>query len=403
MDGIVEQEVEVLARSRFWLVALVVALAIVPGRAGASDPADCDVEPQPEVCSSVLIGLFASPNPTAPGGTVSFSASSYPWTDCWDSLGHSWWGDTAFSMAVGSPFIWTVYCMGNGIESSSLGIGVSDGGGGGGGGGGAGGYVPAVISAPTISGSAEEGQTLTAGPGSWTNDPTGFTYVWRRSGDLVEVGRGAALTLTSAHVGHQLRVDVQACNGTGCGSWASSEWTAAVSAALPEYDPAFAEGTDADEFFYTSLCSGKSCPAALMSSSAGATANAVCARVGGAVTKSNWLYRIWRMRHELNFCADRNRITRIWNRLVDGEILIPSWASSIYPWRWLTITDSHPGVGVWSSRSFARVRFEMCALFRSLGPLCRVNEPWIEITLYGDGNAICNSSTGRLRNCKVRL
>lgn len=109
------------------------------------------------------------------------------------------------------------------------------------------------------------------------------------------------------------------------------------------------------------------------------------------------------MRHELNFCADRNRITRVWNRLVDGEILIPSWASSIYPWKWLTITDSQPAVGVWSSRSFARIRFEMCGLFRGLGPLCRVNEPWIEITLYGDGNAICNSSVGRLRNCRVRL
>jgi hypothetical protein len=45
----------------------------------------------------------------------------------------------------------------------------------------------------------------------------------------------------------------------------------------------------------------------------------------------------------------------------------------------------------------------MCGLFRSIGPLCRVNEPWIEITIYGDGNAICNSSTGRLRNCRISL
>jgi hypothetical protein len=202
-------------------------------------------------------------------------------------------------------------------------------------------------------------------------------------------------------------VDVQACNGTGCGSWASSSWTATVAEQPPEYDPAYAEGSDTDESAYARICSGRACPtfgaaeAAQDEVGVTATAGAVCANVRVSVTKSNPVGHIWRMRHALTFCADKKRVTRVWNRVVDGEILIPSWARPFYPWEWSTITDSPPAVNVWSSRSFARLRFRMCGVFRELGPLCITNEPWIEITLYGDGTAFCNTSAGRVRNCAV--
>jgi hypothetical protein len=350
-----------------------------------------------------MIALWASPNPVAAGGTVSFEASAYPETDCWDNLGHIWWGNVAFAQAVQTAFTWTVFCMGAGIESSSLPIQVDAGGGGGGGGGG---EVPAVFVAPAVSGVVEIGRTLTASTGSWTNSPTSYTHVWRRSGDLAELGRGSSLLVTQEHQGREIRVDVLACNGTGCGAWASSAWTATVAAPLPVYDPVYAEGTDADEFATSTLCSGSSCAMSLVhghgANARPVTAGAVCARVGGTVTRSNSVTRIWRMIHRLAFCADRNRITRVWDRVVDGEILLPGAVRAFYPWEWQTVADSPPTLGIGSSRSYARVRFRMCALFR-LGPVCHVAEPWIEFTLYGDGRVTCQSSAGPLRNCRMRI
>ena len=396
--------------SRRGTAVLAVVVGAIVGGAGGGVPratagADACTEGQrvtaTEACASVMISLWAAPNPVAAGGTVSFAASAYPETDCWDNLGHIWAGNVAFAQPVQSAFTWIVYCMGAGIQSSSLPIGVDAGGGGGGGG-----EVPAVFVAPAVSGVAEVGRTLTASAGSWTNSPTSYTYVWRRSGDLLELGRGASLALTQQHVGAQIRVDVQACNGTGCGSWASSAWSAPVVEPLPVYDPVYAEGADTDEFTTTTLCSGFSCAMSLVhghtATAQQPTSNAVCARVGGSVTRSNSVTRIWRMSHRLAFCADRGRVTRVWDRVVDGEILVPALARMFYPWEWQTVTDSPPAVGSWSSRSFARIRFRMCAVFR-VGPVCHVAEPWIELVLYGDGRVTCQSSVGQLRNCRVRI
>lgn len=192
-------------------------------------------------CASLQIGIGYSPNPVPYGGTTTITVSVNPATDCWDSAGRGGYGGFSFTTGpLYAGFPYTAYCAGAGTESTTLNIYVnpppsseqpppppppS------------GGNVPAVSSAPTISGTPEAGKTLTASHGNWTNTPTSYKYVWRRSGDLQQIGTASTLALSSAHVGYQIRVDVQACNGTGCGSWSSSNWTAAVAQAPPPPAP----------------------------------------------------------------------------------------------------------------------------------------------------------------------
>ena len=94
--------------------------------------------------------------------------------------------------------------------------------------------VPNNTSPPTITGTAREGNTLTAHNGSWANAPTSFTYQWQRCG---ADGTGCAditgatnqtYTLTSADADHTVRVQVTAKNADGQ-STASSAPTDVVS------------------------------------------------------------------------------------------------------------------------------------------------------------------------------
>jgi len=74
---------------------------------------------------------------------------------------------------------------------------------------------------PLISGSAVQGQTLSSSTGSWTNNPTSFTYQWSTcdvNGANCAPIPGATtntLLLTSADVGFTLRVSVTASNSSG--------------------------------------------------------------------------------------------------------------------------------------------------------------------------------------------
>jgi hypothetical protein len=94
--------------------------------------------------------------------------------------------------------------------------------------------APRNTSIPTITGTAREGNTLTAHNGSWANTPTSFAYQWQR---CAPDGSGCAdiagatkqtYTLASADVDHTVRVGVTATNADGQGS-ANSAVTALVS------------------------------------------------------------------------------------------------------------------------------------------------------------------------------
>jgi hypothetical protein len=98
---------------------------------------------------------------------------------------------------------------------------------------------PSNTSPPSISGTAQDGQTLSANAGSWSGDqPIGFAYQWRRcdsgGGSCADINGagGQSYALTSADVGSTIRVAVTGSNGAGSSS-ASSAATSAVAAAPP--------------------------------------------------------------------------------------------------------------------------------------------------------------------------
>ncbi len=97
--------------------------------------------------------------------------------------------------------------------------------------------LPVNLSPPTISGTAQEGQTLSASTGSWSGSPLGYSYEWRRcdtSGGSCTALMGAnssSYAAQSADVGSTLRVAVTASNASGTAT-AVSEPSAIVAAAL---------------------------------------------------------------------------------------------------------------------------------------------------------------------------
>src|SRR4029453_4983156 len=71
--------------------------------------------------------------------------------------------------------------------------------------------APLNKSLPKITGTATEGQRLTASTGSWSGSPTSFAYSWQRcnaSGDncLEAVATTTTYDLTAADVGSTIRV-----------------------------------------------------------------------------------------------------------------------------------------------------------------------------------------------------
>ena len=93
--------------------------------------------------------------------------------------------------------------------------------------------APVNTTAPTVSGTAKVGQTLTAGDGTWSNAPTSYAYQWLRcnggGNSCVNVANGTqkTYTLVGVDAGNTMRVRVTATNTDGSAS-AQSDQTAAV-------------------------------------------------------------------------------------------------------------------------------------------------------------------------------
>ena len=99
--------------------------------------------------------------------------------------------------------------------------------------------APANTSLPTIGGTLQDGQTLTAAPGSWTGTaPIGYAYQWQRCNSdgtgcgAISGATASTYTATGADVGGTLAVAVTASNTAGS-STATSTVTTIVQPAPP--------------------------------------------------------------------------------------------------------------------------------------------------------------------------
>jgi hypothetical protein len=95
------------------------------------------------------------------------------------------------------------------------------------------GNAPLSTAAPTLTGAAQAGQTLTASKGSWNNAPTAYAYAWSQCGadgsscTAISGATSAGYTAAAADVGKTLRVSVTATNADG-----STQATSAPSAVV---------------------------------------------------------------------------------------------------------------------------------------------------------------------------
>jgi hypothetical protein len=107
---------------------------------------------------------------------------------------------------------------------------------------------PVATSLPTISGEPKEGKTLTGTRGTWTNNPTSYSYRWARcaanggSCALIAQATSVQYTLTSADVAHTIRFRVDATNAYGTAT-AYSAPTALISAGVPPRGPGCPSGS----------------------------------------------------------------------------------------------------------------------------------------------------------------
>lgn len=75
--------------------------------------------------------------------------------------------------------------------------------------------APTNTTAPALTGTAQEGETLTLSVGVWTGKPS-FTYEWLHDGtDAIAGASGTSYTLTEDDVGHTIVVKVTATNAFG--------------------------------------------------------------------------------------------------------------------------------------------------------------------------------------------
>ena len=96
--------------------------------------------------------------------------------------------------------------------------------------------VPVNTVLPAITGTQTEGQTLTSSTGTWTNNPTGYTYQWFRAAAAISGATAVTYLLQLSDVGAVLHCKVTATNAGGSAT-AQSNSTGAIAAAPTDTTP----------------------------------------------------------------------------------------------------------------------------------------------------------------------
>jgi hypothetical protein len=82
--------------------------------------------------------------------------------------------------------------------------------------------------APSITGTAQEGQTLTAHNGTWGNSPSSYTYQWKADGTNIGGATSSTYVLQAAQIGKVITVRVTATSPAGSANATSSATSAVV-------------------------------------------------------------------------------------------------------------------------------------------------------------------------------
>ena len=100
--------------------------------------------------------------------------------------------------------------------------------------------APVNTTAPSITGTAQQGSTLTAQNGSWDNNPASFAYQWQRctaagvSCTNITNASEKTYNVTGNDVGHRLRIRVSATNADGTTTADSATTAVVTSTAAPK-------------------------------------------------------------------------------------------------------------------------------------------------------------------------
>jgi hypothetical protein len=216
----------------------------------------------PTITGNPVVGASLTASPGSWSGTT--PSFSYNWARCASGACSSISGATSASyvltnadVGVNISVVVTAQSTHGSATAASAQVGpvapapaaptIDTGGGSGSSGGGGGSSAtiapPAATSAPTTSGSATQGATLTASTGGWSGSPTGYAYQWLRcdstGGSCSPFTTGNGLptyTLTVLDVGARMRVTVTATNDGG--SAAATSAASGIVAPPPAAPPA---------------------------------------------------------------------------------------------------------------------------------------------------------------------